>query len=192
MFHAVSLRKTWPLWSAFALLVLATVIQLHRQGRVAWCACKQPALWNGDIWSAHNSQHLLDPYSFTHALHGVLFCGLLWLILPRMRLVWRLWYATGLEALWEILENSPWIIDRYRAVTISLGYTGDSIANSLGDLACCALGFLLAWKLGSRRSLILFVVTELLLLCWIRDTLILNVIMLIHPIEAIKTWQMGS
>jgi len=112
------------------------------------------------------------------------------LALPRVRLIWRLWIATALEAFWEILENTPLVIQRYREATIGLGYTGDSIANSAGDLACCALGFLLAWRMGVRRSVILFVVTEVALLVCVRDNLTLNVLMLICPIDAIKSWQM--
>lgn len=182
-------HKLWP-WIAFALLLMVTVFQLHRQGRIWWCACARPFLWHGNIWSSHNSQHLLDPYSFTHVLHGVVFCGLVWLAFPRIRLVWRLWIASTIEALWEILENTNFVIQRYREVTISLGYNGDSIANSMADIACCAIGSLLAWRLGLRRSIILFVATELVLLVCVRDNLTLNVLMLLCPIEAIKSWQM--
>ena len=181
--------KLWP-WIAFTLLLIGTVYQLHRQGRIWWCTCSHFFLWDGDIWSAHNSQHLLDPYSFTHVLHGVILCGLVWLVIPRVRLVWRLWIATWIESLWEIFENTQFVIQRYRETTIGLGYEGDSIANSLGDIACCVFGFLLAWRLGLRRSIILFVVTELVLLICVRDNLTLNVLMLIYPIDAIKSWQM--
>lgn len=181
--------RLWS-WIAFALILVGMVFQLHHQGRIWWCACSRPFLWDGDIWSSHNSQHLFDHYSFTHILHGVLLCGLLWLLIPRVRLVWRLWAATLVEALWEILENSRFIIQRYREATIGLGYEGDSIANSIGDVACCAFGFLLAWRLGLWRSVMVFVVTELVLLVCVRDNLTLNVLMLIHPIDAIKSWQM--
>lgn len=190
MKYGLNIRAAgWP-WIAFTALLLATVAQLHRQGRIGWCACSSPFLWDGDIWSAHNSQHLFDPYSFTHVLHGMVLCGLVWLVFPRVRLVWRLWMATCIEALWEILENTPFIIQRYREATIGLGYTGDSIANSVGDMGCCVLGFVLARRLGVRYSILLFLATELLLLIWVRDNLTLNVLMLIHPIEAIKSWQM--
>lgn len=182
-------EKLWP-WTAFALLLIGMVYQLHLQGRIWWCACSRPFLWDGDIWSAHNSQHLFDPYSFTHVLHGVVFCGLVCMLFPRLRLVWRLWMATFIESLWEIFENTQFVIQRYREATIGLGYEGDSIANSMGDIACCALGFLLAWRLGLRRSIILFVLIELVLLVCIRDNLTLNVLMLLCPIDAIKSWQM--
>ncbi|OQA27051.1 MAG: hypothetical protein BWY59_01176 [Verrucomicrobia bacterium ADurb.Bin345] len=177
---------------AFAFLLAATAYQLHRQGRIVWCACGSPFLWDGDIWSSHNSQHLFDPYSFTHVLHGVLFCGLVCWLLPRVRRVWQLWIVTAIEAVWEIVENTPFVIQRYREATIGLGYEGDSIANSAGDLLCCALGFFLALKLGLRKSAILFVVVELALLLTVRDNLTLNVLMLLCPIEAIKSWQMGQ
>jgi len=187
----VKSRPTWLPWLAYVLLLAGTAWQLQRQGRIWWCACGRPFLWSGDIWSAHNSQHLLDPYSCTHLLHGVAFCGLTWLLGPRVRRVWRLWLALLLECGWELLENTPCVIRRYREATLSLGYTGDSIANSCGDIACCALGFLLAARLGLRRSLLFILAVELLLLAWIRDNLTLNILMLIHPVDAIKAWQLG-
>jgi hypothetical protein len=181
--------KSLP-WIAFILVLLVMVGQLYNQDRVWWCACASPFLWDGDIWSSHNSQHLFDPYSFTHVLHGVVFCGIVWWIFPRVRLVWKLWIVTCIEAAWEIFENTQFVIQRYREATIGLGYEGDSIANSLGDVACCAFGFYLAARLGIMRSVILFVVTELVLLICVRDNLTLNVLMLLCPIDAIKSWQM--
>ena len=172
-------------------MVLAGAIyQLHNQHRIWWCACSRPFLWDGDIWSAHNSQHLFDPYSFTHILHGVIMCGLISLIFPRMKIGWQIWTATLIESLWEILENTQFIIQRYREATIGLGYEGDSIVNSLGDIWCCALGFLLAKYLGLKRSIILFIAIETLLLILVRDNLTLNILMLIYPIDSIKAWQM--
>ena len=182
-------RQLWPGLTIAAILAL-TALELHRQGRVLWCACGHWNLWAGDIWSAHNSQHLVDPYSFTHLLHGVLFCGVLAWLWPRLPLAWRLTVTVGLEGLWEMLENSQFIIQRYREATIGLGYEGDSIVNSCADIVCCGVGFALAVYLGWRRSVIAFVVTELLLLVWIRDNLTLNILMLIWPVEAIKSWQM--
>lgn len=179
----------WP-WVGIAVILVGAVVQLHQQGRRWWCACGEYWPWAGDIWSKHGSQHLFDPYSFTHVLHGVAFCGLLAWGLPRLPLVWRLCLAVLLEAAWEVLENSPVVIERYRAGTIALGYEGDSIANSLADIFCCVAGFLLAARLGFWRALVFFVLVELFLLVWIRDGLLLNVLMLIYPIEAIKQWQM--
>ena len=194
MFHKyfVSTRKElWP-WLAIALVLLGATIQLRNQGRLWICSCGQLYVWAGNVWSADNSQHLFDPYTFTHLLHGVVFCGLLAWSLPRLAPVWRLWLATFIEALWEVVENSEWVIQRYRETTAALGYQGDTIVNSLGDILICGLGFGLALYLGFRRSLVLFVVTEVVLLLWIRDSLILNVVMLIYPIEAIKVWQVGQ
>jgi hypothetical protein len=171
-------------------MVLAMGVQLALQGRIVWCACGHLNLWAGDIWSAHNSQHVLDPYSFTHVLHGVLFCGILAWALPRLAVPWQFVGACALEALWEVVENTPFIIQRYREATIGLGYEGDSITNSVADLGCCAFGFWLARRLGLWRSAVVFVVTELVLLFWVRDNLTLNIWMLTVPVDAIKQWQM--
>lgn len=171
-------------------ILAAMVMQLHRQARIWWCACGQHNLWAGDIWSSHNSQHILDPYSFTHVLHGVLFFWILAWLFKRVPLVWRLTLAVLLEAAWEVAENAPFIIQRYREATIGLGYEGDSIANSVADVACCAAGFLLARSLGWRLSLGLFILVEALLAIVVRDNLTLNVLMLLCPIEAVKQWQM--
>lgn len=131
----------------------------------------------------------MDPYSFTHLLHGFVLCGLLVLIVPRLSLVWQLWLALSIEALWEVVENSEFVIRRYREETAALGYYGDTIVNSLGDILVCGLGFVLARRLGLRRTMALFVVTEVVLAIWIRDNLTLNILMLIYPVEAVKEWQ---
>ncbi len=172
-------------------VVAAAAYQLHRQGRLWWCACGYLWLWSGDAWSADNSQHLFDPYTFTHVLHGVVLYWLLAWGLPRVSPPWRLWLAVSMEALWELFENSTFIIERYRTATISLGYQGDTIVNSLGDILACGIGYVLARRLGFKNSLVLFVAIEVVLLIWIRDSLLLNVVMLIHPIDAIKTWQLS-
>ncbi len=156
------------------------------------CACGRVDLWSGDIWSSDNSQHLLDPYSFTHVLHGVAFFWLLSWLLPKLTIHWRLCLATALESAWEVLENAPLIINRYREGTLALGYEGDTVVNSMGDIVLCGIGFLLVPHLGIRRSVVFFVVVELILMLWIRDGLMLNVIMLIYPIEGIKAWQIGG
>jgi hypothetical protein len=147
------------------------------------------ALWEGDVWSNAQSQRFADPYSFTHVIHGFAFYGLLWLFARRLPVRYRLLAAVALEGAWEILENSPIIIDRYRAVTIAIGYVGDSILNSVSDVLMMAAGFALAWRLKPWVSVTAIVVTELVLLVWVRDNLTLNILMLIYPIEAIKTWQ---
>ena len=159
-------------------------LPLGPDGRFAW--------WEADIWSQSQSQRFADPYSFTHVVHGLLFYGLLWIVARRSRLSSRFLAAVLLEAAWEILENSPIIIDRYRAVTIALGYVGDSVLNSVSDVAMMALGFLLAARLPVWITVALVILCELGLLFWVRDNLTLNIIMLVYPLDAIRTWQMAG
>lgn len=171
--------------------IAAAVVVLRGMGRTWWCACGSPVPWSWAVNSSHNSQHVIDPYSFTHVLHGLIFFTLLKLLIPKASSSARLLMAVLIESGWEILENSPLIIERYRAATISLNYYGDSIANSISDILACAIGFLLAGRLGWRLSFLFFLVVEISLLLTIRDSLTLNVIMLLHPSDAIKNWQMG-
>jgi hypothetical protein len=194
------------LWSAATLIVTfaVTASLLRWQGRVWFCKCMEPRLWISEPNSPHTSQHLLDPYSLSHLQHGLLFYLALILILPdrasdkddadgqrrslRRRIV-RFWIAVLVECAWEVFENSAFVINRYREATAALGYTGDSVWNSLGDVMSCVVGYLIAMSLGWRRTLVLFAVIEVAMILWIRDSLLLNVLMLIQPIEAIKTWQ---
>lgn len=171
-------------------ILLATGLQLHRQGRLWWCACSG-FLWTSDAWGSRTSQTFLDPYSFTHILHGLMFAGLLTLLIRGMEVRWRLFTAIAIESAWELIENTNTVIERYREATAALGYQGDTVVNSLGDIFCCGIGFMIARKLGWRRSIMLFVATELLLLIWIRDSLLLEILMLIYPLDAIKGWQLG-
>jgi Protein of unknown function (DUF2585) len=182
------MRRVSP-WLAIVVVLVVTAYQLRSQGRLWWCSCDYLLLWSGDPWSSNNSQHLLDPYSFTHLLHGFVLCGLLALIVPRLAAAWQLWLAVSVEALWEVAENSEFVIRRYRAETAALGYHGDTLVNSLGDIVACGLGFVLARRLGLRRTLALLVVTEAALAIWIRDNLTLNILMLVYPVDAIKEWQ---
>jgi len=122
----------------------------------------------------------------------MLFCGLLAWAFPRIATAWRFCLATFVEALWEVMENTSFVIERYRAVTASFDYEGDTVLNSLGDILSFGLGFALARRLGVWKSIVVFLATELVLLVWIRDGLILNVLMLLYPIEAIKTWQLSQ
>lgn len=185
------MRRTLPWLPGLAIIaVLAgAAFGLRSQGRLWWCSCDYILLWSGDAWSSDNSQHLLDPYSFTHVLHGFAFYGLLALVVPRLPAVWRLTLAVSIEALWEVVENSEFVIQRYREGTAALGYYGDTVVNSLSDIVLCGLGFALARRLGFRLTVALFVATEVVLGLWIRDGLILNIVMLIYPIDAIKEWQ---
>jgi hypothetical protein len=174
--------RRWGPWLAIAAVLTFTVFQLHYQGRSWWCACGQPNLWTVDTRGPHNSQHLFDPYSFTHVLHGLVLCGLMAWAWPRLPVPWRLCLAVTVEALWEVVENTDFVIQRYRTATLALGYEGDTIANSLGDILSFVIGFVLARRLGFWGSLALFLVTEAVLLVWIRDSLLLNIVMLIHPV----------
>lgn len=184
---------TWLAPSIFIVAALAlAILQLRNQGRSWWCSCHQYFPWAGDIWSSHNSQHLFDPYSFTHVLHGFAFCWLLTLAIPRISVPWRLALATLLEAAWEVFENTEFVIQRYREETAALGYNGDSVFNSFGDILTCIAGFMIAQRLGFKRSVLVFVATELVLILWIRDSLLLEILMLIYPIESLKAWQVGS
>jgi hypothetical protein len=183
-------RKTLPLLAAAAALTSAA-FELRSQGRLWLCSCGRVAAWVGGAWSEETSQQLFDPYSLTHVLHGLAFCGLLSLLLPRVEWRWRLVMAVTLEALWEVVENTDFVIRRYREATAALGYAGDTVLNSLGDVVACALGFLIARRLGWLRSLALFVATELFLLFWIRDSLILNIILLLYPSGRLRSWQAG-
>ena len=190
LFKFDSARDFLP-WLLMLAVVVLMVFQLFYQGRNWWCRDDAYTLWSGAVLSRHNSQHLFDPYSLTHILHGVLYFWLATLIFKKMPLVWRLLLAILVECAWEALENSNLVIERYRAVTISLDYFGDSVANSLGDVLSCALGFVIAQKIKLWWSLALFALTEIILLFWIHDSLLLNIVMLIYPIEAVKTWQLN-
>jgi hypothetical protein len=146
-------------------------------------------LWEGNIWSAECSQRLADPYSFSHFVHGILFFAVLWLAMRRLPVRHRFLLAVLVEAGWELLENSPLIINRYREATIALGYVGDSVLNSLSDIGTMALGFLFALRARPWASVAVVVAMEVGCALWVRDNLSLNVIMLVHPVDAIKAWQ---
>ena len=185
------MRRVLP-WLAIAVVLVGTTFVLRSQGRLWWRPCDHLCLWSGQAWSSDNSQQLLGSFTFTHVLHGFLLCGLLALVAlvaPGLSALWRLSAAIAVEAFWEVAENSQFIIRRYREWTVAHGYNGDTIVNSFGDILACGLGFVLARQLGFRRALAVFMVTEVTLALWIRDSLLLNVLMLIYPIDAIKHWQ---
>jgi hypothetical protein len=175
---------------ATGVVLLLMIVLLRAQGRLFLCACGQFEIWTSDTCSSNNSQQLFDPYSLTHVLHGLLFFYLVALFFKRLEGNWQLLLAIALEAVWEVFENSSFVIDRYRTATAALGYQGDTVVNAVGDLLCAVVGFLIARKIGVFRSLILFALFELVLLLWIRDSLSLQILMLVRPIEAIKSWQM--
>jgi hypothetical protein len=180
--------RRWPFILLALILVLHPLIVLL-EGQPVWCHCGRPNVLIAAGWSPHTSQHPFDPYSFTHLLHGlVLYFALAWCF-PRLKNVWSLTVTALIEALWEIAENSPVVVARFRAQTAAAEYTGDSVANSLGDLAACLAGFWLARRLGWRWSIVVFVVTELVLVLTIRDSLLLTVFMLIFPSETLRQWQ---
>lgn len=147
-------KKTLLPWiGATAVTVLMAFI-LRGQGRIWWCKSGDAAVYVHEAWnSSHTSQHVFDPYSFTHVLHGVLFFWLAGLIFSKLSLNWRFLIAIAAEAGWEILENSAWIIEKYRQNTASLDYFGDSVMNSVGDVAACAIGFCIAASVGKWKSL---------------------------------------
>ncbi len=167
-------------------------VVLRLMGQPAWCSCGSRVPWSWDIWTSHNSQHLIDPYWFTHVLHGVGFCWILWWLWPTASAERGYQVTLLAEAAWEIWENTPFVINRYRDATISLSYFGDSALNSVSDIVGCMLGYVLARWLGFWKSVAFFAVTEIVLALTIRDGLVLNIVMLVCPIDAVKAWQMGQ
>lgn len=176
------------LLAAFAITIACALILLA-MNRPPICPCGTVELWHGTVQSSGNSQHIADWYSFSHIIHGFLFYGAAHLALRNTVRRLALPLAVIVEGAWELLENSPIIIDRYREATIAFGYSGDSILNSISDIGWMTLGFWLAGRLPVRATLALAIVFELGTLFLIRDNLTLNILMLAWPVEAIKTWQ---
>ncbi len=172
-------------------VIAVHALTLVLMGRIPYCACGF-GLWTNSGWSASTSQNLGDPYSFSHVLHGIIFYGVLRLVAPRLPQRWRLILAMLVEVAWEITENTPFIINRYRTATASLDYYGDSVLNSVGDVFSTILGFWLAARVPWKWTLAIVIVVELTMLSFLRDNLTLNVLMLLYPLEAVKQWQMGG
>jgi hypothetical protein len=183
---------------ASILIALYAAVILFAMQRPPICTCGTIKLWWGETNSAENSQHIADWYTFSHIIHGLLFYGAAhflwrrWNVFAGVLTRWALPIAIALEASWEFLENSPLIIDRYRAVTVSFGYSGDSIVNSMADIVWMTMGFILASKLPTKASIAMAVAFELFTLAMVRDNLTLNVLMLATPIDAVKVWQAGA
>ena len=172
-------------------IAAATAVVLLAMGRPPICTCGDIDLWVSSTTSAKTSQMLADWYSPSHIVHGFLFYGFLWLIGRQWRFEWRLSAALLIEAAWEIVENTPLIIDRYREATVAFGYTGDSVLNSMSDIAMMTVGFLAARKLPLWAALLLVAALELVPLIVIRDNLTLNVWMLLAPNDSVRAWQAG-
>jgi hypothetical protein len=183
-------RRLWP-WLVCAALAILSPLAVRLEGRPWHCECGELLFWVSDSSGPHTSQHLFDPYSFTHLQHGLLFFLVLAWLASRLSRGARWTIAIGAEAAWEVLENARFIVERYRQAAAP-GYFGDSAINVAGDMAACIIGYAIAEQLGRRGSLALLVAMEIVLLAWIRDSLFLNMLMLVAPLEAIKQWQLAK
>ena len=186
----MNFRRRAALLALLILLVVAAI--LLAMGRNPICTCGTVDLWVGLRDSPKTSQMLADWYSLSHIVHGLLFYAALWLVARRWPVEWRFLAALLIESAWEVTENTPFVIDRYRTATIALDYYGDSVVNSISDIAAMMAGFWLARRLPPWGSLALVVVLEVAVVLVIRDNLTLNILMLLYPIDAIRRWQSGA
>jgi len=189
--HLLVRNRRSTLVPTITIVAAAAIVELL-MGRVPWCTCGSIKLWHGVVQSSENSQHISDWYTFSHVIHGIGFYALLTVIRRWVSREHRFVLAVLLESAWEVFENTPFVIDRYRAATISLDYYGDSVVNSVCDIGAMMFGFWLAGRLPWWVSLTLVIVMELGVGYAIRDNLTLNILMLLHPSEAVRRWQMGG
>ena len=188
---ALIVRNRRAIAAAAAVCALVAALELW-MGRLPFGPDGRIGLWEGNIWSREQSQRFADPYTFSHTIHGMLFYAILWLVAPRTSVRARFIAAIMMEGAWEVLENSPIIINRYREATIALGYVGDSVFNSLSDILFAGLGFLFAWRARPWVTVAVILAMEIGTAIWMRDNLTLNIVMLLHPIDAIRDWQMAG
>lgn len=185
------MRHDWASCIGVTVLCIAFVVILRSMGRIWQCECGF-GIWTSDAQGEATSQHFADPYWFTHILHGMIFYWLFGFWAKTSPVKRRFLCSLALEIGWEILENSPPVIERYRDATAALGYVGDSVLNAVGDVVACILGFWMAVKLPAKAVIALAVIEEIVLLIAIRDNLTLNVVMLLFPLESLKEWQLGA
>jgi hypothetical protein len=194
--RATETAASLPAWTALGGVVLAVMaiqaLLLRLMGRPLSCACGAIRLWSGDILSSETSQQFSDWYSFTHVEHGLLFYFLGWLLFPRLSVSRRFLIALVVEAAWEIMENSAWFVEIYRRQALAIGYSGDSVINSVSDLAFMSLGYVFAARAPVWASVVLLAAIEIVLAGSIRDTLALNLLNFVHPVEAVTRWQSGK
>ena len=179
---------------AAALIALVLVVQggvLHALGQPTICTCGMVRVWTGDVLGPENSQQITDWYTFSHVIHGMIFYALGRLALPRAPLLLLLALALGVEAAWELAENSPTMIERYRAQALAQGYSGDSVLNSVSDTLAMVAGFTVARLAPARATIAAALAFEIFTAATIRDNLTLNVVQLVHPVPAIAAWQAG-
>lgn len=173
-------------------LITVQACVLYVLGQPALCECGYVKVWEGVVASVGNSQHFFDWYTFSHIIHGILFYAVVRKFFPRLPVHWIMAVAVGIEVAWEILENTPMVIEHYRNQALAQGYMGDSILNSLSDTFAMVVGFLLAWRLPAWASVGVILVLEVYVGYQIRDGLLLNIINFAYPFEFIERWQMGG